>query len=178
MHEIEVKILEVDPSEIKKRLLKLGARKVFENAQIHAQLYDFPDRRIKKAGNLLRLRKIAGKIELTFKKKVSKRLAKDFEETDIDVNDFDAMHRMLSFMGLKCFSDHRKTRSRYRLGAFQYEIDKYQGIPYFVEIEIKSNNKKSALSQLKKAVAAIGYSMKDAKPWTGSDVHKHYHKKL
>ena len=42
MHEIEVKILDINPAEIRKKLRKAGARKTFEG-KIDARFYDFPD---------------------------------------------------------------------------------------------------------------------------------------
>ncbi len=174
MHEIEVKILDIIPSEIKKVLKKIGARKVFEGA-IEARFYDFPDGRIKKAGNHLRLRKFGKeKIELTFKRLVSRKKYKQNEETDIIVEDFNAMDSLLKSLGLTKVRDYKKKRTRYKAGNFQYEIDKYPKIPAFVEIEVKSSNASKAKKQLEKAVRLIGYSMKDTKPWDGFEVSRHY----
>lgn len=178
MNEIEVKILGIDPAEIRKRLLKSGAKKVFR-AKIDSIFYDFPDRRIKNAGNHVRLRKVGDvNTEITFKKLVSKKKYKHNREVDIAVDDFGKAHEFLTSIGLAKYNACTKTRERYRLGNFQYEIDKYPKIPDFVEIEVKSDNASKAKKELEKAVRMIGYSMKDTKPWNGFEVHRHYNKKL
>lgn len=178
MNEIEVKILDINPAEIRKKLRKAGARKVFD-AEIDARFYDFPDKRIQKQGNHLRLRKIKGqKIELTFKKLKSKKKYKHNDETDIVIDDFNAMHKALISLGLTNYKGYKKRRERYKIGKYQYEIDKYPQIPHFVEIEAKSESAAKAKKELEKAVKILGYTMKDTKPWNGFEVHKHYHKKI
>ncbi len=174
MNEAEVKILDIDPKKIRAALKKAGARPVFENVNVHSMLFDFKDRRIRKSGCLVRLRKIGNKAELTFKKPVEKKDAKICDETDVEVGSFEDSLRLLEMLGLKCFAEHRKKRSRYRLGKWQYEIDKYEGIPAFVEIEAKSNHVKEAKVELEKAVRLLGYEMSEAKPWNGYEVHRHY----
>jgi len=177
MHEIEVKILDIDPAEIRKKLKKAGARKVFK-AKIEARFYDFPDERIKNAGNHVRLRKIGNKVEITFKKLKSRKKYKHNEETDIEVNDFNSADKFLKTLGMTKVKGYTKTRERHKLGDFQFEIDKYPKIPYFVEIEAKSDDADKARKLLEKAVRLLGYKMKDTKPWNGFEVHKHYKKKI
>jgi len=178
MNEIEVKILGIDPAEIRKRLKKAGAKKIFK-AKIDARFYDFPDGRIQKAGNHVRLRKVGSvKTEFTFKKLVSKKKYKHNKETDITINDFKKAHEFLTSIGLTKVKSYTKTRERYKLKNFQYEIDKYPKIPVFVEIEVKSNDAKKSKKELEKAVKVIGYKIEDTKPWNGFEVHKHYKKKI
>ncbi len=178
MNEIEVKILGVNPKEIKKKLKKLGAKTVFENRTVHAMCYDFPDRSVRKAGNHIRLRKVGKKVEITFKTLKSKKKYKNNYEVDVPVDNFESAHRFFSKLGLKKYADYRKKRSRYRIGKYQYEIDKYPGIPHFVEVEVKSDNVQKAVKELEKAVKLLGYTMADTKPWNTFEVHKYYKKKI
>jgi len=178
MNEIEVKILDINPVKIRKTLKKAGAKKIFK-VKIDARFYDFPDGRIRKAGNHLRLRKVGSvKTEMTFKKLKSKKKYKHNEEVDIEVKDFNDTDKFLKMMGLTKVKSYTKTRERYKLKNFQYEIDKYPKIPAFVEIEAKSKDAKKAKALLEKAVKVLGYTMKDTKPWNGFEVHKHYNKKI
>jgi len=178
MNEIEVKILDIDPAKIRSILKKAGAKKIFK-VKIDAQFYDFPDNRIKKAGNHLRLRKVGDvKTEMTFKKLKSNKKYKHNEEVDIEVKDFNEADKFLKLFGLTKVKKYTKTRERYKLKNFQYEIDKYPQIPHFVEVEVKSNNAKQAKALLEKALKVIGYTIKDTKPWNGFEVHKHYKKKI
>lgn len=178
MNEIEVKILDINPAEIRKKLEKAGAKKLFK-AGIDARFYDFPDGRIRKAGNHVRLRKVGRvKTEITFKKLISKKKYKHNEEVDIIVNDFNKAHKFLTSIGLTKVKGYTKTRERYKLKNFQYEIDKYPKIPHFVEVEAKSDDAKKAKKELEKALKVIGYAIRDTKPWNGFEVHKHYNKTI
>lgn len=178
MREIEVKILGIDPAEIRKRLKKAGARKVFEG-EISARFYDFPDGRIRKSGNHLRLRKFGEeKVELTFKRLKGRKNVKDNEETDVIVGSFEDADAVLRGIGLSVVRGYKKKRERYALGKIKYEIDKYPKIPPLVEVEAKSESPSRAKKELEKGVRIIGYEMKDTKPWNGFEVHRHYGKKL
>lgn len=178
MNEIEVKVLDINPAELRKKLKKAGAKRLFK-VKIDARFYDFLDGRIKKAGNHVRLRKLGNvKTEFTFKKLISKKKYKHNEETDITVDDFNKAHKFLTSLGLTKVKGYTKTRERYKLKNFQYEIDKYPQIPHFVEVEAKSDDAKKAKKELEKALKVIGYTIKDSKPWNGFEVHKHYKKKI
>jgi adenylate cyclase class 2 len=178
MNEIEVKILEINPAEIRKKLKQAGAKRVF-GGTIGARYYDFSDRRIRKAGNVLRLRKFGKKIELTFKNIKGKKKYKHADETDVIIEDFEAMHRFLTSIGLKHYAALRKKRERYQIKGLKFEIDKYPGIPYYVEVEAKTKkDTKKAKLLLEKGVRLIGYKMSDTKPWNAFEVHKYYHKKI
>jgi adenylate cyclase class IV len=80
-------------------------------------------------------------------------------------------------LGMTKVKGYTKTRERFKLKSYQYEIDKYPHIPHFVEIEVKSDSK-NAKALLEKAVKVLGYTIKDTKPWNGFEVHKHYKKKI
>ena len=53
MKEIEVKIINIDKKDVEKKLVKLGAKKVFAGNLINA-LYDFKDRRLDKNSFILK----------------------------------------------------------------------------------------------------------------------------
>ena len=63
-----------------------------------------------------------------------------------------------------------KKRISYVLGDIRFEIDTYEGIPTFLEIEAPSEE------ILEEMVLKLGFSMKDTKPWNGKKVWKHYGK--
>ncbi|MEK6899929.1 MAG: class IV adenylate cyclase [Nanoarchaeota archaeon] len=167
MREIEIKILEIDlPSTISK-LEKLGAKKTFEG-EMSAIYYDYEDRSLSGKGRLLRLRKKGEKSELTFKEKITQTDAKVMDELEVIVDDFDLTQAILKKLGLKEVKSAQKYRISYSIGAVHFELDTLPGIPTFLEIEAPS------LDILKSYVLKLGYSMKDAKPWSGKDVLKYY----
>ena len=55
MEEIEVKFLNIDSDLMEKKLLKIGAKKVFEKLY-HRKVFDYPDLRLNDQGAWVRLR--------------------------------------------------------------------------------------------------------------------------
>ena len=117
---------------------------------------------------MLRLRKRDGKFELGFKNLVSKEKAKIMEEFQVTVDDFDAMKDVFLNLGLKVILKFAKHRTSYLLDGVHFEIDTFEGIPALLEIEA------SNLKVIGKYVKKLGFSMKDAKPWSTDDVINHY----
>jgi predicted adenylyl cyclase CyaB len=171
MQETEVKFLEIDKPKIVKRLMALGAEQVFDG-EIVSENFDFPDRRISRGGHTLRLRlKREGRKEqgeLTIKTKFSKRKAKIADETEFLVRDYGKARRALLSLGLRPVVMVEKHRLSYSLGEAEFEFDKVDGIPLFLEVESDS------LGKLKRYVKKAGLSMNEAKPWSLRDVKRHY----
>jgi adenylate cyclase class 2 len=174
MLEIEVKFLEIDKRKIEGRLKRLGARKVFEG-EIFSENFDFPDRRISKSGDVLRLRrKSEGKKEygeLTIKTRLSKKRAKIAEEREFHVRDYGRARKALMSLGLRPIVSVRKRRLSYTLGEARFEFDTIKGIPTFLEIESDSVDK------LKRYAKLMGLAMGEAKPWSFRDVLRHYNRR-
>lgn len=173
MREIEVKILEIDRKNIERKLVSLGAKKTFEG-EITAILLDFDGDTIKKAKDVLRLRKIGKKSYLTFKKYVKSRKAKIRKEFEVEVSDFGETKSILECLRLSPKLSMRKRRISYELDGLHFEIDRYYDefgfVPEFLEIE--SNN----LKKLYKYVALLGFKKSDCKPWTIMELAEHYSK--
>jgi adenylate cyclase class 2 len=168
MKEIEVKILEINVPEVVKRLEALGAKKVLDTVQ-EIIIYDNAEGTLSK-GQLLRLRKNGEVIELTYKKRISKEGTKISDEKEVHVSDFETTRKILQGIGLKEVRKTTKHRISYHLHGVGFEIDTYPGIPTFLEIETEDEK------LLEEYVKKLGFTMKDAKPWTGKDVFKHYGK--
>ena len=170
MKEIEAKILDIDKSAIEKKLLALGAQKIFDG-KIDFRYFDFPGGALRKKGIILRLRKKGDYGELTVKSNfVRTRGAKTSTEDEIKV-DFDSARKILLALGYCETSKTIKHRVEYELGAVKFEIDKLPGIPWFLEIEAPSSIKINDMAE------AVGYAPEEIKPWWGEDVKKYYQKK-
>ncbi len=174
MKEIEVKILGIDKKDIESKLLKLGAKKIFDG-KIHALNFDFKDNSIRKEKNTLRLRKLGPKNFLTFKKNISNEKAKIKEETEFEVSDFQQTKKVLESVGLQVYRELKKHRTSYGLEGARFELDlyeeKYKFVPCFLEIEAKD------VETLYKFAKILGFSETACKPWTTSDVIKYYQDK-
>jgi len=173
MEEVEVKILGVDRKEIEKKLISLGAKKVFDG-EVNDLIFDFQDASIIKAGNLLRLREIGSKSTLTFKKTLDEKDAKKCEELEVEIFDFDKMKLIFEYLDLGVCGCLKKYRTSYMLDGVHFEFDKYKGeynlIPEFLEIEAKD------VEIIYKFVELFGLRREDCRAWTTFDVIDYYKK--
>jgi adenylate cyclase, class 2 len=173
MREIEVLFLEIDKQEMVSRLKCLGAKKVFDG-EIFSENFDFPDMRISRSYNVLRLRrKREGKSELgelTIKARLSKIKARVTNEREFIVKDYGKARKALLSLGLRPIVAIRKRRLSYALGEAHFELDTVKGIPTYLEIESDSVGKLRGYAKL------VGLPMKEAKPWSLRDVMRHYKK--
>jgi adenylate cyclase, class 2 len=169
--EIEIKILGIDKSEIEKKLISLGAKKIFDD-KITAFYYDFPDGSIRRSRGTLRLRKEGERTFLTFKKDIAVKEAKVREEHQIEISDFGSMKYLLETIGLRTWVEMKKLRTSYKLGEVHFEIDTYQDalkhIPVFLEIEGREIDTIYSYAKL------LGFSKDDCKPWDILQVAEFY----
>jgi len=174
MKEIEVKILEIDKDKVIRKLEELGAEKEFDG-KIEGHHFDFEDRKLTKEKKMVRLRKQCDIVQgdtvfLTFKQKISKKIAKQSIEHEVEVKDFEAMKKILSGIGLGGYSQASKHRISYALDNVHFDIDTYKGIPTFLEIEA------TTVEKVEEHVKKLGFTMEQTKSWTGKDVLEHYGK--
>ncbi len=171
MDEIEVKILDIDRKAVEKRLADLGFRKAFDG-EVVTLFFDFPDSRIREAGDMLRLRRKGEASSITYKKKLAVEGAKVMREHEAEISDFEAMCNVLASIGLERTLEVAKRRTSYRKGRTSVEIDSHTGeysyIPEFLEIEAEST------AELARWVEAMGYKMEEARPWSFFQVALHY----
>jgi adenylate cyclase class 2 len=174
MKEIEMKVIDIDQKEIEAKLLQMGAKKTFDGLMI-THFYDYPDHRIQKAKDLIRLRKKENTTFLTFKKYVTHATAKVREEYEVNVSDFDATDAILKNLGLNITLTIKKMRTSYQLDGttfdFDTHMDEYSYIPVFFEIESKSVN------MIQQYVKLLGIKEDAVKAWTFFDIADHYLKK-
>ncbi|MEM7656117.1 MAG: class IV adenylate cyclase [Bacteroidota bacterium] len=171
MQELEVKILEVNQSQLTQQLLDLGAHKSFAG-ELRAVFYDFEDRRISQQGQLLRLRQEGEAIRLTHKSPISTERVKNMEEWETGVADWEATQTILAKLGLSPTKETHKIRTQYDWNGVHIVFDEYKGelaaIPVFIEIEAPTEE---ALFQ---TVEALGYQRSDCLSWNTYDLAKHY----
>ena len=171
MKEVEVKILEIDRKKVEETLLQLGAKKVFDG-NIQTVFLDFPDRRIVKAKDVLRLRKEGAKAELTYKKVRFTQSAKTAEEYSVKVSNLETMKLILENLGLKVTESMEKHRVSYKLDTARFDIDRYLGsydsIPEFMEIETQDTG------SIHKYAALLGFKPEDCLPWSTTELIHHY----
>ena len=174
MKEIEVKILEVDRRQIERKLIHIGAKKVFDG-RIETFFFDFKNHGIMKAGNVVRLRTEGKKARLTIKKFLSNKEVKKVEEVEVVVSDMQKMKRILKFLGLSMTSNMVKHRVSYLLGAVHFDVDKYERelayIPEFLEIEAEDTG------VIHNYAGVLGFNVEDCLPWSTKELINYYSSK-
>ncbi len=167
MKEIEVKILEVNPAEIRKKLKALGAEKFFEG-EVHSISYDYPDHRLEKAGLMLRVRKAGDRAELCFKGKNESARFKAKEEIEVLTSSFEDTCTILERVGFKRLYEQTKKRECYRLGSVKYDLDMLPGIPPYLEVEAATE------AAVEQAVKDLGFTMQQTTNKPGRRVEADY----
>jgi adenylate cyclase class 2 len=115
--ETEIKLSVRDRRKAAKRLAELGFQVVRKRHWESNFVFDFPDRRLRKARSLLRLRSAAGEHLLTFKgpPQSSRRYARR-TEIETRVEDGALLHEVLKKLGLKPVFVYEKFRTVYAAG--------------------------------------------------------------
>lgn len=175
MKEIELKVLDIDREQLEKKIVDLGAQKVFDGVVI-TQFYDFPDGSIQKAKDLIRLRLKGDAAFITYKRFIDRDDVKARDEFEVQVSDFDTADEILRGLGLNKTLRIMKERVSYRLDDVQFEfdrhLDEYAFIPDFLEIEGK------AFGVVERYCELLGIAKNALKPWSFFDVADFYKKEL
>ncbi len=167
MKEIEVKILDVDVEKIILLLESFGAKKVLD-ANMQILYLDTPLHELQKNKSILRLRTKDEKAELTFKKVLRVSDVKEMDEINIEIPNIKFHLDLFVLLGYVVTKKHQKHRISYKLKNCSFELDTFDGIPTFLEIE--SDNTEDIYYWVEK----LGFTKKDMKSWSGSDVLRHY----
>ncbi|MEF2231016.1 MAG: class IV adenylate cyclase [Pseudodesulfovibrio sp.] len=134
--ECEVKYLDVDLGAMRARLEAAGA--AGSSARFETNIvFDYPDRSLKKAGILLRLRDFGGEAILTVKRPPDAETVstlKIFEEIESGVEDFETVRKALEVVGFHKAFTYEKVRECWKFMQCTVCLDR---LPFgdFVEIE-------------------------------------------
>lgn len=170
MKEIEVKILDINPRKIRRKLQGLGAVKVFQG-NIESLILDFNDQRISSRGECLRLRKVGTEVELCYKGKKGTGHYKIREETEVTASDYNTTLQILRSIGLTVIETSSKKRESYQLKNVTFDIDFIPSIPPYLEIEAPTKKLVQAYVQ------KLGYAVGDMVNWSMGEVLRHYQSK-
>ena len=155
MHtEYEVRILNIDVEEVKRRLDNIGAKFEWDRLQ-QRYVYDFIP---KIPGKWIRLRTNGDKTTLTIKNLVSSRVD-GTQELEIEVDDFDRTNLILKELGYEAKGYQENRRIQYTYNGVEIDIDYWPLIPTYVEIE---NDFRIFLSLFRQvgAIFALSYRMR------------------
>jgi adenylate cyclase class 2 len=134
MNEIEIKFLEVDPDNLHKKLLALGAEKIYDE-MLEEWIYyreDWFPRR-----GRVRIRKDTHGIELAYKES-TQASSKGNLELEFTISDAEAASEFVLKMGAYLARHQQKRRIHYTLKNISIDIDFWPRIPPMVELEGES----------------------------------------
>ncbi|MBR9692662.1 CYTH domain-containing protein [Candidatus Woesearchaeota archaeon] len=163
MHtEFELRILDIDVADIKKKLEAIGAKKVAER-NMRRYVYDFNDN----PDAWLRLRDTGEKVELTIKE-IQSETIDGTKELEVDVSDFDTTADILEKLGFIRKAMQENKRVSYKKGVIDFEIDFWPRIPPYFEIEAPSKEAVEA------AVEALGFTLDTTTAMGNQAIYAHY----
>ena len=132
--EYEITVLDIDVSEIEKKLESIGAVKQGEYFQ-KRNLYNFHE---EYRGRFIRLRTNGEKTTLTIKDKSAKKEIGSVKELEIEVSSFEKANEILELLGYEHSTYQENKRIIYKLGHIEFDIDTWPMIPTYLEIEGKN----------------------------------------
>lgn len=132
--EYEITVLDIDVSEIEKKLESIGAIKQGEYFQ-KRNLYNFHE---EYRGRFIRLRTNGEKTTLTIKDKSAKKEIGSVKELEIEVSSFEKTNEILELLGYEHNTYQENKRIIYKLGHIEFDIDTWPMIPTYLEIEGKN----------------------------------------
>jgi len=133
--EVEVKLRCDSPAEARRRIEALGARLVHERRFEDNLLFDRDVDPLKSARKLLRLRREGGRARLTFKAPVAGGHAHKVRiEEETEVEDPDAVERILAGLGLSPAYRYQKYRTLFELDGLEICLDETP-LGCFIELE-------------------------------------------
>lgn len=131
--EYEVRVLEINPEEVLKKLEEVKA--VFQWDRLQKRyVYDFIP---KVEGKWIRLRTNGEKTTLTIKNIVTSSID-GTQELEVSVDDFSKTNRLLEELGFQAKGYQENRRVQYLLDGVEVDIDYWPLIPTYMEIEGKS----------------------------------------
>jgi adenylate cyclase class 2 len=160
---MEIRIIDINVEEMRKKLLNINASKVKEENQIN-NIYDFSDRRLLTNNGYARIRTVKDEITnstihyITTKKLISQEKYKIMEEHESEIKDELAAKGIFESLGLSLVQSIEKYRESYKYKNTLIEIDinekKFCPFPY---IEIESSDE----TEIQEVVTLLGYSLSD-----------------
>jgi adenylate cyclase class 2 len=135
--EVEIKFLVSDPQALRQKLRQLRFREVTPSSHEINTLYDLPGQKLRRKGELLRLRNYGGKWKLTHKAKGIPGKHKSRGELETVVSDGEKMDAILRTLGYSPAFVYEKFRAEWSGGEGHVVLD-HTPLGDLAEIEGKS----------------------------------------
>lgn len=153
--EIEVKFLDVDFDDIRKRLRQINATQTQPMRVIKRSILDYPSLKLQKNNSYVRVRDEGDKITLTYKQFVGEGIDAA-REAETEVKSYDNTIVILQNIGLEVVSEQETKRETWEIDDVEVVLDEWPWLNPYIEIE---GSDEAAIRQIAKK---LGFSWKDA----------------
>ena len=164
--EIEAKWLNIDHDELRKKLIKLGAKQVRPKTDMTRTTFDLPNE--KSTGEWVRVRNEGDKITLSYKRNDGQSLT-GTKEICLIVDNYQSAIDFLNTTGFRQKSFQETRRETWILDGAEIDLDEWPWLPTFIEIETKSE------ADMKKIIKKLELDMKDAMYSSADLVYQKYY---
>lgn len=133
--EIEVKFLDADHNELRRKLEALGATCEKPMRLMKRKNYDFPDKRLDRERNAwVRVRDEDGKVTMSYKQ-LDDRGLDGTKEVNLTIDSFESADAFLRAIGLMPKTYQETKRESWNLENFEIELDEWPWAKPYIEIE-------------------------------------------
>ncbi len=153
--EIEAKFLNIDPDDLREKLLGIGAVMKYPEILMKRNVYDDKEGNLRKIGGWVRVRDEGDVVTMSYKQ-LNDRTVHGTKEVTVIVNDFATTCLFLESVGFVSKSYQETKREKWMLGEAEITIDTWPWIPTFVEIEALDED------SLKGIAAKLGFDWSKA----------------
>ena len=163
--EVESKYRSPGNERVRKTLSSLNAKMLYDGL-VEDFYFAHPDRDFGLTDEALRLRKLEGAVELTYKgPRMRDGATKAREEVTCGIEDPLEMRRILERLGFVERFVIRKQRSSYLLDKLRVEVDDVEGLGEFVELELITEEPKRAHGLLEMARKELGLEQPESRTY-------------
>jgi len=140
-HEVETKVLDIDPREVRNKLEKLGAEKILET-RLAVDWYWTKGTKEGQEPWFLRIRSGSdGAHEVTWKAKSDiLGTARKHQEINLKLENPEKLAQIFLEIGLERYAHQEKDRVSYKYKEWHFDIDQYPEMPAYLEIEGRDEN--------------------------------------
>lgn len=161
--EYELRVLDIDPRDIKSKLKKLNARHIAERRYRRHVFETIPSTK----GVWVRLR-TDGETTTLAVKQISTDKVDGTKEWETKVDDFDTVLDMLHKIGLRSKGYQENNRSEYELEGAQVCIDTWPKIPAYLEIEAQD------VPTIEECAKKLGFKKSELTGMNNEKIYKKY----
>lgn len=170
--EIELKFLDIDKDAMIKKIEALGAEKKYDEVLEGYKIIGGDCTLNDSTKDELRVRKIGDKIFLTFKGPRQDSNMTIREELEVEVSDMETTKKIMERLGFATVKLATKRRIHYELGETHFEIELFDFIPPYLEIETHTTE------AMEKACKQLTLDIREGKIGMISEIYPDLFKKV